>query len=591
MARCAPAVVMLLAAGALHLVAPMAAAKPNAKERGLRAAAHAEHVPPGQQKKAVAQGPRAQAALVEGGADEPAVAQTSTKKTTKAARPAKAAAKAKPSKQPATPDAEPTSPIALAPARLIVPSAPSLSAAPPAASADRRRTAANSAAQPTRRVRARTSGTRRTAPAPATTGRPGVVLSAALAPPPALARVRPDARQNAGARQDAGARRVAGAAASPLTRTVVRVLEVVPLQLRVALGALAVLGLLLAGATGVQTLRRRRLERQRRLLLADVGVLQSALLPDLPERIGGARVSVAYRPADGLAAGGDFYDAFELPGGRTGVLVGDVAGHGRAVVPLTALVRYNVRAYLEAGLSPRAAVHVAGNVLVPHLGELQVTIVVAIFDPGTGRLTYACAGHAPPLVLASVTPPVTACSSPPIGAGAATGRRQTTIAFAPGAVACFHTDGLDEVPLRYGRLGREGVADELQAVAPQCDAGDLIAGVVRRSARQPDDMAACILTALPGGADGWSLRLEELEVDRAALSSGAAQRFLLACGVGGPCVGRALREADAVIGRDGAAVIEVRVGEALASVRVSPPPGVILPIGRRTAMPAAAAAA
>jgi hypothetical protein len=44
------------------------------------------------------------------------------------------------------------------------------------------------------------------------------------------------------------------------------------------------------------------------------------------------------------------------------VLVGDVAGHGREVVPLTALVRYNVRAYLEAGLSPRSTVHVGAHV-------------------------------------------------------------------------------------------------------------------------------------------------------------------------------------------------------------------------------------
>ncbi|HEV2058781.1 MAG TPA: hypothetical protein VGR11_05450, partial [Solirubrobacteraceae bacterium] len=145
---------MLLAGGALHLVAPVAAAKPGAKERALTAAAHVEHVPAGQQKKAVAQEAPvqeapAQTALVKRGTDEPTVAQTSTKNTTKAERPAKATAKAKPSKQPATPAAEPTSPIALAPARLIVPSAPSLTAAPPAPSADRRRTAANSGAQPT----------------------------------------------------------------------------------------------------------------------------------------------------------------------------------------------------------------------------------------------------------------------------------------------------------------------------------------------------------------------------------------------------------------------------------------------------------
>ena len=361
-------------------------------------------------------------------------------------------------------------------------------------------------------------------------------------------------------------------------RNVVEVFtEVVPGWMRWALAALAAAGLLLGAFAVLQTMRRRRLERQRRMLLADVGVLQSALLPELPERIGGARVTAAYRPADGLAAGGDFYDAFELPGGRTGVLIGDVAGHGRDAVPLTALVRYNLRAYLEAGLPPRATLHVASNVLAPHLEGRQVTIAVAIFDPGTGRLTYACAGHWPPLLLGSDVKPVTVCSSPPIGVDAPTGRRQTTIALPPGAAACFHTDGLDEAPVAYGRLGRDGVAEELHAVGPQGRASELLERVVRRSRRQPDDMAACILEALPGGCDSWSLRLEELEVDAPAISGGWAERFMDDCGVGRAHIAKALREAREIVARWGTAVLVIRMGEELADVRVTPPPAITLP--------------
>ncbi|MDX6689174.1 MAG: hypothetical protein QOG15_631 [Solirubrobacteraceae bacterium] len=361
-----------------------------------------------------------------------------------------------------------------------------------------------------------------------------------------------------------------------------RVLEVIPVQIRIALAVLACMGLLSGAAAAVQTARRRRLERQRSLLLADVGLLQSALLPELPERIGGARVTAAYRPAEGFAAGGDFYDAFELPGGRTALLVGDIAGHGREVVPLTALVRYSLRAYLEAGLTPRATLHVAGHVLAAQLDGRQVTIAVAIFDPGTGRLTYACAGHWPPL-LETTAAPVTVGSSPPIGAGVPTGRRQTTIALAPGASACFYTDGLDEVPVADGRLGRSGVAEELRAVGPHGDAADLIARIVQRSERQPDDMAACILTALPGGAEHWALRLEELEVDAAAMSGGLTERFLLACGVGKPNIANALQDADRIIRRAGTAIVEVRIGETLTDVRVQRPAAVTMPIARRSA--------
>src|SRR5207253_161830 len=81
--------------------------------------------------------------------------------------------------------------------------------------------------------------------------------------------------------------------------------------------------------TGLSPRRARRLESQKEELLGDVGLLQRALLPEVPERIGPLATSVAYRPADGPAAGGDFYDVFEIEGGKIGVIVGDVCGHGR----------------------------------------------------------------------------------------------------------------------------------------------------------------------------------------------------------------------------------------------------------------------
>jgi hypothetical protein len=148
-----------------------------------------------------------------------------------------------------------------------------------------------------------------------------------------------------------------------VTRTFTRLVALVPPGVWLAMGGLALAGLLLALAAAIQTVRRRRLDRTRRDLVADVGLLQSAVLPVLPETIGAAAVSAAYRPAEGLAAGGDFFDAFELPDGRTAVIVGDIAGHGREVVPLTASVRYGLRAYLEAGLEPRSVLQVAGGAL------------------------------------------------------------------------------------------------------------------------------------------------------------------------------------------------------------------------------------
>ncbi len=188
---------------------------------------------------------------------------------------------------------------------------------------------------------------------------------------------------------------------SPLVTTITKIAEVVPLPVKLLLGLLLSLSLALGTRSWLGALRARRLERQRGELLEDVGLLQAALLPQTPERLGIVGTSAAYRPADGPGAGGDFYDVFALGDDRVAVIVGDISGHGRQALPHTALVRFTLRAYLEAGLSPRVAVQTAGSVLERQLGGSFATVVVATYDPHERILVYSCAGHPPPLVVGS----------------------------------------------------------------------------------------------------------------------------------------------------------------------------------------------
>ena len=306
------------------------------------------------------------------------------------------------------------------------------------------------------------------------------------------------------------------------------------------------LTVLLALAGAVTVLRSHRLEHTRRRLVEDVGLLQAALLPALPERVGAACVSAAYLPAEGVAAGGDFFDAFELGDGRTCVIVGDVAGHGRESVPLTAHVHYTLRAYMEAGLTPREALHVGGTALGPHLGERTVTAAIGVYDPVTGGLTYACAGHPPPVVTGREHAPVTACSSPPLAAGLATGYRQTTISLPPGVTACFFTDGVTDVRVGGERLEPAGLADLLRDDPEDLTAREILWRVVATSDDRPDDMAACVLRPLPTGLRGTAKVSEQLELDAAQLTRGLGKRFLAACGVPAWQANRAVARARAL---------------------------------------------
>jgi serine phosphatase RsbU (regulator of sigma subunit) len=344
--------------------------------------------------------------------------------------------------------------------------------------------------------------------------------------------------------------------------SITRIVDVVPTAVRVLIAGLLALALALAVRSRVAALRGRRLERQRAQLAEDVGLLQAALLPVPPARLGPVGTSVAYQPAAGPGAGGDFYDVFALEDGQLAVLVGDVSGHGRQALPHTALVRFTLRAYLEAGLSPRDALQTAGAVLERQLGGVFATVVAATYQPRERVLVYACAGHPPPIVRgadadAGSIPAVTICGSPPIGVGMRTGTRQTTVSIPGNAQICFYTDGVTEARVGSELFGAERLADTLAELGPHTSAQAVLARVAERADARPDDMAACLLS-VEGDQGTPEVLVEELELDRDEVADDRTERFLLACGVERHEVAEVLRSACAGAGRAGTVVLELR---------------------------------
>jgi hypothetical protein len=349
----------------------------------------------------------------------------------------------------------------------------------------------------------------------------------------------------------------------PIIRPITRLVKDVPDALKFALAVTGVLSILLALAGFTTTMRNRSLARQRRDLLQEVGLLQSALLPPVPDRVGGLRTSVAYRPADGPGAGGDFYDVLPLPGGRVGFILGDVSGHGRGALARTAFMRYTLRAYLEAGLEPRVALQVAGRVIDENLGGDFATVLLAVHDPETGSLTYATAGHPAPLVVGPQPhDPVTAGSSPPIGVGVRTGLRQTTVPLVPGSVAAMFTDGLLEARTEGGLLGRDRLEELLEELGDDATARGLVEAVNKVARVMSDDIAAVVIQPTNAATAGL-FRTEQLELTARELDGQIAERFLEACGVSDQDVQAAVYDARMIADRFGGAILHVVFGNRL----------------------------
>jgi len=133
--------------------------------------------------------------------------------------------------------------------------------------------------------------------------------------------------------------------------------------------------------------------------------LQRGLIPKSLPSVPGVSLAASYEVAGiGVQVGGDWYDAFVLPDGRLGVVVGDVTGRGIRAASAMGQLRTLTRAFALAGDGQRLPGQ-ALTLLNRHqlaLGDEQLfTIIYAIIDPEHGRISWANGGHPPPLLCAS----------------------------------------------------------------------------------------------------------------------------------------------------------------------------------------------
>jgi GAF domain-containing protein/anti-sigma regulatory factor (Ser/Thr protein kinase) len=285
----------------------------------------------------------------------------------------------------------------------------------------------------------------------------------------------------------------------------IRALAAVPLRASVVRGALTVgyrsahpwsaseRALLAATAelVGQATERARRFETQH----GTAQLLQRSMLPENLPVLPRLRIAARYDPGvDGNAAGGDFYDAFVLPTGDLGVVLGDVAGHDVQAAARMGQVRAALRAL--ALNDPRPDQVLAGlDRLVGSLGaeagtyELFVTVAFGVIDIGRETLTLASAGHPAPLVRRcgpSGEPRaeyVDVPSGAPLGIGYRAATR--TVAFVPGDTLLLFSDGVVE-------RRRHGLSDGLERLA------ESVAGA---PSGDPRSLCAVASAAVPGATE------------------------------------------------------------------------------------------
>jgi sigma-B regulation protein RsbU (phosphoserine phosphatase) len=107
----------------------------------------------------------------------------------------------------------------------------------------------------------------------------------------------------------------------------------------------------------------------------------------------------AYNGAARLVAG-DFYDFFFLPDGRLALVIADVCGKGISAAMYMAVARTVVRHLAMDGRPPGTLLEQANRALLAdNTRGLFVTIIVALYEPQSGRIVYANGGHPRPYVL------------------------------------------------------------------------------------------------------------------------------------------------------------------------------------------------
>ena len=206
-----------------------------------------------------------------------------------------------------------------------------------------------------------------------------------------------------------------------------------------------------------QATKRRDAKQQREF--EEARLIQRGLLPTAMPQTSGVQLASSWQPANGV--GGDCFDALVFPGGGVGITIADVAGKGVPAALLMSNLQAAVRAFAQEGIAPGSVCASVNRLLCRNMASGRfVTFCYARIDVAARRLTYANAGHNPPLLVhANGAVEKLAPGGTVLGVFADSTYEQGDFTYAPGARLVFYTDGITEARNPAG----EEFGDELLA--------------------------------------------------------------------------------------------------------------------------------
>lgn len=206
--------------------------------------------------------------------------------------------------------------------------------------------------------------------------------------------------------------------------------------------------------------------------------------------------SVYSSPAGRAPVGGDWCAVRELPAERVALMLGDVAGHGRSIAGKMHSVRASMLLAIET-VSVPSHVLAIGNEVASGWGDgTLVTAIVAIVDLARRTLSFANAGHPPPLLMSGDQHTLLEHrpADLPLGVFAGYQAADYVLGLPLDALLVLYSDGITE----HDRDLQRGEAELIRAARwayarPHLDAARTIARRVLNRKRGHDDVAALAL--------------------------------------------------------------------------------------------------